>query len=261
MIAALREIAQRRNLLYMITWRDIRVKYKESVMGLLWAILMPIVLVCAGMIVKLALAMVSGKGLHLLDVTSVAVKSVPYAFMVAAIRFGTSSLIANQDLVTKIYLPRLVFPLASVCSQLFDFMVASVVVTIFLALAGVGVSVQLLWVPLLVGTLVLLAAGLAILLSATTLFLRDVRFVVEAILTVAIFFTPVLYEASLFGRWAPLLLVNPVSPILEGLSSVVIHHQMPSLPWIGYSLAFSVGLFVFAVVRFKNVEPLFAENI
>lgn len=261
MIAALREIAQRRNLLYMITWRDIRVKYKESVMGLLWAILMPIVLVCAGMIVKLALAMVSGKGLHLLDVTSVAVKSVPYAFMVAAIRFGTSSLIANQDLVTKIYLPRLVFPLASVCSQLFDFMVASVVVTIFLALAGVGVSVQLLWVPLLVGTLVLLAAGLAILLSATTLFLRDVRFVVEAILTVAIFFTPVLYEASLFGRWAPLLLVNPVSPILEGLSAVVIHHQMPSLPWIGYSLAFSVGLFVFAVVRFKNVEPLFAENI
>jgi ABC-type polysaccharide/polyol phosphate export permease len=245
----------------MITWRDIRVKYKESVMGILWAVLMPMVIVCAGMIVKLAFAMVSGKPLQMLDVTSVAVKAVPYAFLVAAIRFGTSSLIANQDLVTKIYLPRLVFPLAAVCSQLFDFVIATIVVTIFLVIAGVGVSVQLLWLPVLIGTLVLLAAGLAILLSAATLFLRDVRFVVEAILTVAIFFTPVFYEPSLFGRWAPLLLINPVSPILEGLSAVVIEHRMPPLAWISYSAVLSVTVFVLAVARFKRVEPLFAENI
>jgi len=261
MLGALREIVERRNLLYMITWRDIRVKYKESVMGILWAVLMPMVIVCAGMIVKLAFAIVSGKQLQMLDVTSVAVKAVPYAFFVAAIRFGTSSLIANQDLVTKIYLPRLVFPLAAVCSQLFDLVIAGTVVTIFLAFAGVGVSPQLLWLPVLIGTLVLLAAGLAILLSAATLFLRDVRFVVEAILTVAIFFTPVFYEPSLFGRWAPLLLINPVSPILEGLSAVVIDHRMPPLPWIAYSAGLSLALFLFAVARFKRVEPLFAENI
>ncbi len=260
-ISALREIIERRNLLYMLTWRDIRVKYKESVMGILWAVMMPIVIVCAGMIVKFAFALMSGRPLQLLDVTSVAVKASPYAFIVAAIRFGTSSLITNTDLVTKIYMPRLSFPLAAVGSQLFDFTIAAVVVGIFLAFAHVGVSVHLLWLPLLIVTLVLLGAGLAILLSAATLFLRDVRFVVEALLTVAIFFTPVFYEPSLFGRWAPVLWANPLSPILEGFSSVVIHHQAPSLPWLAYSVVFSLGLFLLSIMRFKQIEPLFAESI
>lgn len=260
-VGALRELVLRRNLLYMVTWRDIRVKYKESVMGMLWAVMMPVVIVCAGMIVKLAFAMSTGKTLRMLDVVSVAVKAVPYAFVVAAIRFGTASLIANQDLVTKIYLPRLVFPLAAVCSQLFDFCIAAVVVTVFLTVAGVGVSAQLLWLPLLIGTLILLASGLAILLSAATLFLRDVRFIVEALLTVAIFFTPVFYAPTAFGRWAPLLMLNPVSPILEGLSTVVIDHRAPALPWLAYSAVFSLALCLFAIVRFKQIEPLFAENI
>jgi ABC-type polysaccharide/polyol phosphate export permease len=260
-VSALREIVERRNLLFMITWRDIRVKYKESVMGILWAVLMPIVIVCAGMIVKLAFAMMSGKHLHLLDVTSVAVKAAPYAFLNASIRFGTASLVTNQDLVTKIYLPRLVFPLSAICSQLFDFAIASVVVSIFLAFAGVGASPQLLWLPLLFVTLILLASGFAILLSATTLFLRDVRFLVEAVLTLAIFFTPVFYEPSIFGKWAPLVLINPLAPILEGFSAVVIGHRAPSLPWTAYSTVFSLALFMFAVARFKRIEPLFAENI
>jgi len=260
-VSALAEIIKRRNLLYMITWREIRVKYKESVMGILWAVLMPIVIICASLIVKFAFAMISGKPLALLDVTSVAVKAAPYAFFVSALRFGTSSLVANQDLVTKIYLPRLVFPLAAVSSQLFDFVVAGTVVTIFLCIAGAGVSVHLLWLPLLLGTLILLASGLAILTSAASLFFRDVRFLVEALLTFAIFFTPVFYEPSLFGRWAPLLLVNPVSPLLEGISAVVIHHRNPSLIWLSYSVGFSLVLFGVAVVRFKQLEPLFAENI
>jgi ABC-type polysaccharide/polyol phosphate export permease len=260
-LAAIREVWERRNLLYMITWRDIRVKYKESVMGILWAVMMPIVIVCAGMIVKLAFAMMSGKHVQLLDVTSVAVKAAPYAFVVAAIRFGTASLIANQDLVTKIYLPRLVFPLASVGSQLFDLCIAAIVVAIFLTFAGVGVSVHLLWLPVLFGTLVLLASALAILFSAATLFLRDLRFIIEAMLTVAIFFTPVFYEPSVFGKWAPALLVNPISPILEGLTAVVIFHREPSLPWLAYSFVLSLVLCVFAVARFKQLEPLFAENI
>jgi homopolymeric O-antigen transport system permease protein len=191
----------------------------------------------------------------------VTVKAAPYAFFVAALRFGTNSLITNQDLVTKIYLPRLVFPLAAVLSQLFDLMVAGVVITVFLVIAGAGVSLQLLWLPLIMGTLILLSSALAILFSAATLSFRDVRFIVEALLTFAIFFTPVFYEPAMFGRWAPLLLVNPVSPLLDAMSAVVIHHQMPSLPWLGYSVAFSVALFVFAVVRFKQLEPFFAERI
>jgi lipopolysaccharide transport system permease protein len=261
MLAALRELVRRRDLLAMLTWREIRVKYVQSVMGMLWAVLMPIVIVCAGLVVRLAFSTLSGKPLQLLDVTTVAVKAAPWAFFVSSLRFGTSSLIANQDLVTKIYLPRLVFPLAAVASQLLDFVVAATVVGLFLALSGVGLSLHLLWLPLLLASLVLLASALAILSSAASLFFRDVRFIVEVILTFAIFFTPVFYEPSLFGRWSALLLANPVAPLLEGISAVVVHHREPPLGWLAYSVAASALLFGFAVAHFRRLEPFFAENI
>ena len=261
MIGGLRELVDHRLLLYMFAWRDIKVKYKQSVMGMLWAVLMPLVIVGAGLIVRFAFATVSGKPLALMDLTSVAVKAAPWAFFVSALRFGTNSLILNEDLVTKIYMPRLVFPLAAVASQLFDLLIAGTVIGLFLVVAGVGVSLQLFWLPLLVVSLVVLAAALAILLAAATLFYRDVRFIVEVFLTFAIFFTPVFYESSLFGHWAPLLLANPVSPLLEGISTTVILHRSPSLVWVSYSVAFTAVLFGIAVGMFRRLEPFFAENV
>jgi lipopolysaccharide transport system permease protein len=261
MISALREVVQHPLLLYMFTLREIKVKYKQSVMGMLWAVLMPLVIVGAGLIVRFAFASISGKPLALADLTAVAVKAAPWAFFVSALRFGTNSLIMNEDLVTKIYMPRLVFPLAAVASQLFDLLVAASVVVVFLAVAGAGASLQLLWVPLLVAALVVLATALAILLAAASLFYRDVRFIVEVFLTFAIFFTPVFYESSLFGPWAPLLLINPVSPLLEGISTAVILHRSPSLLWVAYSVAMAAVLFALAVTMFKRLEPSFAESV
>ncbi len=131
MLQAIKEVIYRRDLLYMITWREIKVRYKQSVMGMLWAVLMPTAIVCAGLIVRYAFATVSGRPVALYDLTSVAVKAAPWAFFVSAIRFGTNSLVSNASLVTKIYLPRLVFPVAAVLSALFDFLIAGVVIGFF----------------------------------------------------------------------------------------------------------------------------------
>jgi len=261
MIHAIRELIERRDLLLIMAGREIKVKYKQSVMGMLWAVLMPIVIVGSGFIVRFALASVSGKPVVLTDLTAVAVKAAPWAFFVSALRFGTVSLINSAHLVTKTYLPRLIFPLASVLSQLLDFAIAGAAVTVFLVIARAGASLQLLWLPLLLGTLVVLGTSLAILLSAASLFLRDVKFLVDVFLTFAIFFTPVFYESSLFGNLAPLLLANPVSPLLEGISTVVIHHASPSLPWVAYSCAVTAGLFAVSLTAFKRLEPFFAESI
>ena len=97
MFLALREVFKRRDLLYMLAWRDIKTKYKQSVMGMLWAILMPSVIVAAGFVVRLALARVSGKSIELSDLSSVAVKAAPWAFFVSSVRFGMNSLIANTN--------------------------------------------------------------------------------------------------------------------------------------------------------------------
>jgi homopolymeric O-antigen transport system permease protein len=260
-ILAIRELWSRRDLLMIMSWREIKVKYKQSVMGILWAVLMPIAIVGSGVIVRYALATVQGKPLESADILAVAVKATPWAFFVNALRFGTTSLINSAHLVTKVYLPRLIFPLASITSQLLDFAISSAVITLLLALAGAGVSVQLLWLPLLIGALIAFATSLAIIASAASLFFRDVKFLVDVFLTFAIFFTPVYYDPSLFGKYAPLLLINPVSPLLEGIANVVIRHQPPPLLWVSYSLGVSIVLLLASVTWFKKLEPFFAESI
>src|SRR5580692_1099168 len=119
-----REFSQYKELLFMLAWRDIKIRYKQSIMGFAWAILMPVLIVGSGLIVTVAFSTLSGKPINRLDVLSVAVKAVPWAFFVGAIRFATNSLIVNKELVTKIYFPREILPFASVLANLFDFAVA-----------------------------------------------------------------------------------------------------------------------------------------
>jgi ABC-type polysaccharide/polyol phosphate export permease len=106
-----------------------------------------------------------------------------------------------------------------------------------------------------------MTAALAVIFSAASLFLRDVKYLVELFLTFAVFFTPVFYESSLFGAWAPLVLANPVSPLLEAISATVIFHRSPSLLWLCYSVVSTGLLFVAALTMFVKLEPLFAESV
>ena len=257
----MRKLIARRDLLYMITWREIRIKYKQSVMGMLWAVLMPAVIVSAGIVVRVGFSMLSGRSVATEDVASVAVRAVPWAFFVSSIRFATMSLVANSNLVTKVYLPREVFPIASMLSQLMDFAVASLVLVVVLAVMHVGLSWQLLWLPWLILVLIVLTTGLGILLSAISLFFRDVKYLVEVILTFAIFFTPVLYEARMFGQWSHLLMLNPVAPLLEGIADVVVRQSEPPLAWVGYSAVCALAILASAIAVFRRVEPYFAESV
>jgi ABC-type polysaccharide/polyol phosphate export permease len=261
MLALWRLLRRYHDLLYMLTLRDIKVKYKQSVMGFLWAILMPLIITSAGVVVKVGLATVSKRPVQTAEIVGVAVKALPWAFFVASIRFSTSSLALNANLVTKIAFPRAVFPLSAVLSQLVDFLVATCVLVVVLLVAPVPLTWNLLFAPVLVAILVVQVAGLALLLSAANLFFRDVKYIVEVILTFAIFFTPVFYDASMFGRWGDVLLLNPVAPVLEGLSACVAGGRAPSLGWTAYSLGWALLLVVVAPAIFQRLEPKFAESV
>jgi lipopolysaccharide transport system permease protein len=258
---AIHELIKYRELLYMIAWRDVHIKYKQSVMGIMWAILMPMIVVSAGMLVKFGMSLLSGKPMNMSDFASVSVRAVPWAFFVASVRFSTNSLVGNSNLVTKIYFPRTVFPIASVLSQLFDFAVASALLVVVLAFTGVGLTVHLLWVPLLLIILVSFTMSIGVLLSAANLFYRDVKYLVEVVLTFAIFVTPVFYDVSLFGKWGRILLFNPVASILEGLNACVVLHHTPQLNWVSYSAAVSFVLLILAFGVFRKLEWQFAERI
>jgi lipopolysaccharide transport system permease protein len=257
----LRELYGYRELLYMIAYRDIKVRYKQSIMGFLWAVLMPTLIVIAGVVVRYAYALASGKPVQMADIASLAVKSIPWAFMVSSVRFACVSLINNKELVTKIYFPKEIFPLAAVLSCLFDFLMASGPLVLLLLVLQVGRSAYLLWTPLLLLLMVVLAAGIGLIVSAASLFFRDVKYIVEVLLTFGIFFTPVFFDVRMFGDKGNWLLLNPVAPMLEGLSSCIVRKQPPDLPWLVYSFGFGLAALLGGYLLFKHLEPAFAESI
>lgn len=258
---AIRSMFVHRDLLVMFVWREVQIKYKQSVMGLLWAVFMPAIIVGAGVLVRFAFAQLQGRPLETSEVLGVSIKAVPWAFFVASVRFATNSLVANINLVTKVYFPRELFPISAVISQMVDFVIAAAVVAVLCVIGGIGVSVHMLWAPLLVLSLVLFSAGLGILMSAGSLFFRDVKYLVEAVLTFAIFFTPVFFDTSMFGEKGRWLLLNPVAPILEGLQTTLVYHLPPDLPSTAYAFGVSTLLFFFSLGIFKKLEPAFAESI
>jgi lipopolysaccharide transport system permease protein len=221
------ELIRYRELLWQMVLRDIRIRYKQAVMGFGWAVFMPVMVVAAGFLVKYAMARIAQQPLDGTVVADMAVKALGWSFFVGALGFATNSLTGNIGLVTKIYFPREVFPLSAVLTQAFDSAVGSAVLLVLLfVLAGVGSSVQLVWVIPLVLLLVLFTAGMALFLSCANVFFRDVKYIVQVIVMFGIFFTPVFYEPELFGPTGCLLMMlNPLAPLLEGLRLAVVEHH------------------------------------
>jgi ABC-type polysaccharide/polyol phosphate export permease len=245
----------------MLTWREIRIRYKQSVMGFLWAMLMPIMILGGGILVRQAFAMNSGKPVSWNDVMAISIKGLYWAFFAGAVRFATLSLVSNSSLVTKIYFPREILPLSSVFSALFDFGVAAAFLLVVSLFAPSLMSIHLLWIPVIFAVLFLITLGFSLLLACANLFFRDVKYLVEVIITFGVLFTPVFYSAHALGKWAPLILVNPVSAVLESLNDVVVLHRSPDMFWLGCAALLGLtGTFVSWKI-FQKSEPAFAQEI
>jgi ABC-type polysaccharide/polyol phosphate export permease len=273
-----RELWTHRGLLYELTRRDIRVRYKQAVMGLVWAVLMPVLIVAAGALVRVAMAFVGGRALVPQEVVGIAIKAVPWAFFVGALGFGINSLTGNSNLVTKIYFPREVLPLASTMAQMFDSSIGLGALLIVCLLVGVDFGMAAWWGIPLLAILVAFTAGSALLVGCANLFFRDVKYIVQVLLSFGIFFTPVFFEPQMFGSTgARVMMLNPLAPILEGLRlSIVYDHNLLTpvvemvrkgavlvwSPWyLAYSAAWSVVMLTGGLLIFHRTEPKFAEYV
>jgi lipopolysaccharide transport system permease protein len=270
LIQLTKEIYAYRELLFALTYRDIRVKYKQAVMGVMWVFFMPVLAICSGLIFRLAMSLFSGRPLEVVDIVSVMVKSVPWLLFASIVGGASNSLLGNIGLITKIYFPREIVPLASVLTALFDFVVSVTGLILVLTLLvlftdqaspPIALTLNLLWVPVLLGVLLLLATALGFLLSCANLFFRDVKYITQVMLQFGIMFSLVYFSYQELGRWGWVFLLNPVTPLLEAMRSVVIQGQMdPYLwPWLGYSTSLAVVGFLAASAVFERAEYLFAE--
>jgi len=272
------DVWRSRDLLYQLARRDIRIRYKQAIMGLGWAVLMPLLIVLAGLLIRLAMATVSGSTLPKGVIAGIMVKSLPWAFFVGAIGTSVTSLTANMNLVSKVYFPREVLPLGTTLAQSFDSLIGATAITLVLAFLGVQPTLALGWVPILAVLLFLLTLAAALFLSCANLFFRDVKYIVQVLLTFGIFFTPVLYEpAMLPPAAAKLAMLNPLAPLIEGLRLVVTqgHSLLEPLtqltkhgvavvwePWyLAYSAIWAIAGLVASAVLFHRLEFVFAEYV
>lgn len=267
-----------RELLYQLARRDIRIRYKQAVMGFGWAIFMPIFVVGAGVLVRFAMANLSGKHLAMDGIAGIVVKAIPWSYFVGSLGFAAGSLVGNSSLVGKVYFPREILPVSVMLAQAFDSSISAVAVAAVLLVAGLDLSFALLWVVPLVLLLAAFTMGAGLLVSCTNLFFRDVKYIVQVLITFGIFLTPVFFEPSMFGPLgAKLMMVNPLAPILEGLRlAIVDHHNLAQTlivatekgqvlvwsPWyLAYSTVVSLGGLIAAAVTFHRLEQLFAEYV
>ncbi|MEP7065127.1 MAG: ABC transporter permease [Gemmatimonadota bacterium] len=272
------EVWQHRELLEQLTRRDIKLRYKQAAMGFAWAVFMPCLIVLSGLIIRFAMAQISGTPLASRDIANIAVKGVGWSFFVGALGFATASLIGNSNLVTKIYFPREVLPLSSVAAQGFDSSIGLVTLIVLLPLLGVRLHASLVWVPLLLVLLILFTTGVSLFLACANLFFRDVKYIVQVVLMFGIFFTPIFFEPAMLGpRGALVATINPLTGILEGLRLAVVDgrdlsHPITEIikgtarpvwtPWeLAYSAVCSVAIMIGSTLMFRRLQHLFAEYV
>jgi len=252
----IKELVEYRHLLWMLTWRDIRIRYKQTVMGFAWVFFMPLLFVGAGLVISRIANFDTGRVPYPLFML---IGVLPWTFFVASLKFSTSSLVSNANLVTKVYFPREVFPLSAIGACLTDFLVGSVLVAGAVAYywwqGAVAVSPWALLLPVILLFQVLLTIGLGLVLAMANLFFRDIKYIVDGLLTVGIFGTAVYYPLG------GMFLLNPMNPILNAYRDVLAYGRAPDWGAFGLTAAVSLGILVVGWVTFDRCEFLFAENI
>jgi lipopolysaccharide transport system permease protein len=255
------EIWRYRELLYFLTWRDVKVRYKQTALGAAWAILQPFMTMVVFSIFFGRLAGLNQKTGGVPYPIYVFAGLLPWTFFANAIGTSGSSLVGSSNLITKVYFPRLIIPLAAVGAGLVDLAVSFVVLLVLMLYYGTVLSWQLALVPLFLLGTILVATGVGSLLSALTVAYRDFQYVVPFMVQLWLFATPVIYPSSIVpGRWRWLLCLNPMAGLIDGLRSAFLARPL-DWPHLGLSLATAVLLFLAGAAYFRRFELHFADII
>jgi lipopolysaccharide transport system permease protein len=248
-----------RELLFVLTMRDIKVRYKQTAIGAAWAILQPFMTMVVFTIFFGQLAKMPSDGYPYPVFVYSAL--VPWTFFANAITSASSSLVGSAHLVSKVYFPRLIIPLAAVVVGIVDFVIATSIVLAMMLLYGVSWTINLLITPMLLLATAFTALGAGTCLSALTVAYRDFRYVVPFMVQLWMFVTPVVYPASLVPlQWRWLFYLNPMSGLIEGFRSAFLGKAF-DCAGLAFSAVIAVALLIAGLAYFKRVERRFADVI
>lgn len=254
------ELWSYRELLYFLTWRDMKVRYKQTVLGAAWAIIQPFFTMVVFSLFFGKLAKVPSDGIPYPIFAYTAL--VPWTFFAHGLSQSSNSLVGNANLIKKVYFPRLVVPISSVVSGLVDFVLAFIVLVAMMLVYGIFPTIKIVWLPLLLLLTFISALGVGLWLSAMNVQFRDVRYTVPFLTQFWLFATPIAYPSSLLSEpWRTFYGLNPMVGVVEGFRWALLGADTAPGPIILVSALMALALLVGGAFYFRRMEKTFADVI
>jgi lipopolysaccharide transport system permease protein len=256
----LRGLWEYRELLYFMTWRDIKVRYKQTVLGAAWAILQPLFTMVVFSLFFGKLAKIPSDGIPYPIFSYAAL--VPWQFFANGLSNSSSSLVASANLIKKVYFPRLVVPISAVLSGVVDFVLAFVVLLVMMLFFGIAPTARVIWLPALLLLALVTSLGVGLWLTAMNVQFRDIRYAVPFLVQAWMFASPIAYPSSLLDEpWRTLYGINPMVGVVEGFRWALLGTETAPGPIVLVSAVVAVGLLVSGAFYFRRMEKTFADVV
>jgi lipopolysaccharide transport system permease protein len=261
-LASLRlgDLWRARELVYFLAWRDVKVRYKQAVLGVGWAVLQPVINMIVFSVIFGGLAHLPSDGVPYPIFTFAAL--LPWTYFAYLLQQGGNSLVGNGAMLAKVYFPRLALPLSAVGSGLVDFCVASLVLVVLMLKYHIYPGIQLVFLPLFLLLAVVAGFGLALWLAALNVQYRDVRYVTPFLIQVGLYACPVAYSASVVtGKTAVVYALNPMATVIRGFRWSLLGLGNPPGLDVAPSIIIALLVLVTGLMYFRHVEQRFADVI
>jgi lipopolysaccharide transport system permease protein len=256
----LKELWAYRELLYFLIWRDIKVRYKQTVLGVAWAIIQPVFTMIVFSLFFGRLAKMPSDGIPYPLFSYAAL--VPWTFFSQGLTLASNSLVGSANLIKKVYFPRLSVPIAAVTSGLIDFSIAFSVLLGMMLYYGILPTFNVIWLPFLLLLTLMTSLGVSLWLSALNVQFRDVRYILPFLTQLWLFATPIAYPSSLLSEpWRTLYSINPMVGVVEGFRWALLGAKTAPGPMLIVSSLAALALLVGGAFYFRRLEKTFADVV
>lgn len=238
--------------------KEIRGKYKGSFLGVLWSFVNPLLMVMVYAIIFPLILRVPEENYLIFLIVGI----IPWNFFTTVVAQGTTTIMVNANIVKKVYFPREILPISVVTSGLINFLISCIIILAFVLAGGLGLSSYLLFLPVVLITQYFLSLGIVFILSAVNTYVKDVEYIVNFLLLMMFYLTPILYSPTMIPEQYRFIFdLNPMNQIITGYRAIFYYQKMPDLQALGLVLAFSLVITFIGYKIFNKLEKGFAEEI